>query len=53
MDKIKNPKGVGMFADDGKGPTIGDNPLSDESRYITDKIEDFIIGLSTLLLKRK
>ena len=53
MDKIKNPKGVGMFADDGNGPTIGGNPLSDGSRYLTEKMGDLIIGLSTLLLKGK
>ena len=50
MDQLKNPKGVGMFADDDNRHTIDGNPLSDGSRYVTEKIGDLIIGLSTLLL---
>ena len=53
MDKINNPKGVGMFADDGHGLTDGHGLASDGSRYLTEKMGDLIIGLSTLLLKGK
>ena len=44
LDHIKNPQGVGMFNQ------IRGTEVSDGIRYVTEKIGDLIIGLTTLLV---